>query len=229
MLGSRASVVIDGVYPELDCGRYPVKREVGDRLEVRADIIKEGHDILAAVLKYREKGTRKWSETSMTLLNPGLDLWIGSFALPKNTRYEYTIEAWFDEFETWRSGTGKKVDDGQAVELELSEGRQLVEDAYSRSKDKRLGQTLSGFDAAGYEGKLAILCSEEVRELMRRHPDRSESTTYKKLEVTVDRERARYGAWYEMFPRSQGTEPGRSATFREAEERLPEIAEMGFD
>ncbi len=229
MLGARESVVIEGVSPELDCGRYPVKREVGDRLEVRADIIKEGHDILAAALKFREKGTRKWSEAPMTLINPGLDLWGGSFDLPKNTRYEYTIEAWFDEFETWRSETGKKVDDGQVVELDLIEGRQLVEVAYSRSKDKRLGQTLAGFDAAGYEGKLAILRSEEVRELMRNHPDRSESTTYKKLEVTVDRERARYGAWYEMFPRSQGTEPGRSATFREAEERLPEIAEMGFD
>ena len=229
MLGSRASVLISGVSPELDCGRYPVKREVGDRLEVRADIIKEGHDVLAAALKYREKGSRKWSETSMTSINPGLDLWAGSFDLPKNTRYEYTIEAWFDEFETWRSEVGKKVDDGQVVELELIEGRKIVEDAYSRSKDKRLAQTLSGFDAAGYEGKLAILRSEEVRELMSRHSDRSNSTTYKKLEVTVDRERARYGAWYEMFPRSQGTEPGRSATFREAEDRLPEIAGMGFD
>ena len=229
MLGARESVVIEGVSPELDCGRYPVKREVGDRLEVRADIIKEGHDILAAALKFREKGTRKWSEAPMTPTNPGLDLWGGSFDLPKNTRYEYTIEAWFDEFETWRSETGKKVDDGQVVELELIEGRQLVEDACSRSKDKRLGQTLAGFDAAGYEGRVALMRSGEVSELMRNHPDRSVSTTYKKLEVTVDRERARYGAWYEMFPRSQGTEPGRSATFREAEDRLPEIAEMGFD
>ena len=229
MLGARESVVIEGVSPELDCGRYPVKREVGDRLEVRADIIKEGHDILAAVLKFREKGTRKWFEAPMTLINPGLDLWGGSFDLPKNTRYEYTIEAWFDEFETWRSETGKKVDDGQVVELDLIEGRQLVQDAYSRSKDKRLGQTLAGFDAAGYEGRVALMRSGEVSELMRNHPDRSASTTYKKLEVTVDRERARYGAWYEMFPRSQGTEPSRGATFREAEDRLPEIAEMGFD
>jgi len=224
------SVVIEGVYPELDCGRYPVKREVGERFEVRADIFKDGHDVLAAVVRHRKKGARRWSETPMTQINPGLDLWSGSFDLPENTSYEYTIEAWFDEFETWRRDVGKKVDDGQVVELELVEGRQIVADAQRRSKDKRLKQTLAGFDASGYEGQLALLRSPEIRELMRTHPDRSMSTSYgKTLEVEVDRERARYGAWYEMSPRSQGTVPGRSATFREAEDRLPEIADLGFD
>ncbi|HEX5914779.1 MAG TPA: alpha-amylase family glycosyl hydrolase, partial [Rubrobacter sp.] len=95
---------------------------------------------------------------------------------------------------------------------------------------KRLAETLSGFDATGYEGRVALLRSEEVRELMREHPDRSTSTVYGvTLEVVVDRERARFGAWYEMFPRSQGTVPDRSATFSEAERRLPEIARLGFD
>jgi starch synthase (maltosyl-transferring) len=158
------------------------------------------------------------------------DRWTGGFDLGKNTRYEYTIEAWMDEFETWRAEVGKKVGAAQNVELELIEGRRIVEDAYSRSQDKRLAQTLAGFDAAGYEGRLALLRSDEVRDLMREHPDRSTSTVYgKTLEIVVDRERARYGAWYEMFPRSQGTEPGRSATFEEAGRRLPEIAGMGFD
>jgi starch synthase (maltosyl-transferring) len=225
-----SSVVIEGVRPEIDCGRYPVKREVGDRFEVRADIFKEGHDVLSAVVRHREKGDAGWTETPMAQINPGLDLWSASFDLPKNTQYEYTIEAWYDEFESWRRDLGKKVDDGQFVELELIEGRGIVEKAYSRSKDKRLQQTLAGFDAAGYEGRLALLRSAEVRDLMRVHPDRSRSTVYPKtLTVTVERVRARYGAWYEMFPRSQGTVPGRSATFREAEARLPEIAGMGFD
>ncbi|HET7271049.1 MAG TPA: alpha-1,4-glucan--maltose-1-phosphate maltosyltransferase, partial [Rubrobacter sp.] len=221
-------VIIENVYPELDCGRYPVKREVSDFFEVWADLFKEGHDILAAVLKYREKGASGWNETPMRLHEN--DRWRGGFTLTKNTRYQYTIEAWMDEFETWRSEIGKKVDAGQHVEIELIEGGSLVEDAFDRSHDKRLKQTLAGLDAAGYEGKLALLRSEEVRELMREHPDRSTSTVYgKTLEIVVDRERARYGAWYEMFPRSQGTVPGRSATFREAERRLPEIAGLGFD
>ena len=228
MRGTFEPVIIENVYPELDCGRYSVKREVGDRFEVWADIFKEGHDFLAAVLRYREKGAGGWSEAPMRLYEN--DRWTGGFDLRKNTRYEYTIEAWMDEFETWWVEVGKKVGAGQNVELELIEGRRIVEGAYSRSQDKRLGQTLAGFDAAGYESRLALLRSDEVRDLIREHPDRSTSTVYRKtLEIVVDRERARYGAWYEMFPRSQGTEAGRSATFEEAEQRLPEIAGMGFD
>jgi starch synthase (maltosyl-transferring) len=221
-------VIIENVYPELDCGRYPVKREVGDRFEVWADVFKEGHDVLAVVLRYREQSAGGWYERPMRLYEN--DRWTGGFDLGKNTRYEYTIEAWMDEFETWRAEVGKKVGAAQNVELELIEGRRIVEDAYSRSQDKRLAQTLAGFDAAGYEGRLALLRSDEVRDLMREHPDRSTSTVYgKTLEIVVDRERARYGAWYEMFPRSQGTEPGRSATFEEAGRRLQDIAGMGFD
>src|SRR5690606_17468124 len=115
------------VHPEIDDGRYPVKREVGDFLEVTADIFKEGHDILAAVLKYREKGTAQWSEVPMILLDN--DRWRGSVPLEKNTRYYYTIEAWLDRFETWRHGLEKKLDAGQDVEVELIEGRLLVEAA----------------------------------------------------------------------------------------------------
>jgi starch synthase (maltosyl-transferring) len=221
-------VIIENVYPELDCGRYPVKRVVGDSFEVWADLFKEGHDVLAAVLKYREKGVSGWSETPMRFHEN--DRWRGSFTLTKSTRYEYTIEAWTDDFETWRAEIGKKVDAGQNVELELIEGRSIVEGAFSRSQDKRLKEMLSSMDAAGYEGKFALLRSNELRGLMREHPDRSTSTVYgKTLEIVADRERARYGAWYEMFPRSQGTEPGRSATFGEAERRLPEIGGLGFD
>jgi starch synthase (maltosyl-transferring) len=221
-------VIIENVYPELDCGRYPVKREVGDSFEVWADLFKEGHDVLAAVLKYREKGASGWSETPMRFHEN--DRWRGGFTLTKNTRYEYTIEAWTDDFETWRAEISKKVDAGQNVALELIEGCSIVEGAYSRSQDKRLKEMLSSIDAAGYEGRFALLRSNELRGLMREHPDRSMSTVYgKTLEIVADRERARYGAWYEMFPRSQGTEPDRSATFGEAERRLPEIGGLGFD
>jgi starch synthase (maltosyl-transferring) len=221
-------VIIENVYPELDCGRYPVKREVGDSFEVWADLFKEGHDVLAAALKYREKGASGWSETPMRFHEN--DRWRGGFTLTKNTRYEYTIEAWMDDFETWRAEIGKKVDAGQNVELELIEGCSIVEGAYSRSQDKRLKEMLSSIDPAGYEGRFALLRSNELRGLMREHPDRSMSTVYgKTLEIVADRERARYGAWYEMFPRSQGTEPDRSATFGEAERRLPEIGGLGFD
>ncbi|MEJ7819508.1 MAG: maltotransferase domain-containing protein, partial [Rubrobacteraceae bacterium] len=138
--------------------------------------------------------------------------------------------AWGDLFETWRRDVGKKTEAGQRVDLELIEGRALVAETAKRSKNKRLKSALKTFDTADYDGQLEVLRSDAVREAMAANPDRSRSATYDKtLEVFVDRVRARYGAWYEMFPRSQGTVPGRSATFREAEARLPEIADMGFD
>ena len=117
-------VIIENVYPELDCGRYPVKREVGDRFEVWADVFKEGHDVIAAVLRYGEKDAGGWSEAPMRLYEN--DRWTGGFDLRKNTRYEYTIEAWMDEFETWRAEVGKKVGAAQNVELELIEGRRIA-------------------------------------------------------------------------------------------------------
>ena len=221
-------VVIEDVYPEVDCGRYPVKREVGDRLVVWADVFKEGHDIIAAVLKYRAKGAEAWFEAPMRLHEN--DRWTGGFPLLENGRYEYTIEAWRDEFETWCRDLGKKVDAGQEVAVELAEGRGIVEGSAGRSGDGELEGALARFDASGYEGRIALLRSDEVRALMRRHPDRSVFAVYPKtLEVVADRERARYGAWYEMFPCSQGTVPGQSATFADCERRLPEIAGMGFD
>ncbi len=229
MIKKYESVIIEGVYPEIDCGRYPVKREVGDRFEVGADIFKDGHDVIAAVVKHREKGKRKWAETSMEVVNPGLDRWTASFDLPSNTRYEYTIEAWMDEYGSWLREVDKKVDAGQKVELELIEGRGLVEEAAERAAANELSELLKRLDKASYEERLSLLRSDETRELMYRHADRTASTVYKTLEVTVDRVTARYGAWYEMFHRSQGTEPGRGATFREAEGRLPEIASLGFD
>jgi starch synthase (maltosyl-transferring) len=225
---SLKTVVIEKVYPELDCGRYPVKREVGDRFEVYADIFKEGHDVISAALKYRRRGARDWQETPMRFVDN--DRWGGGFELTENAYYEYTIEAWPDHFESWREEVHKKLADGQNVELELLEGRGIVEAATGYGKDPALEETLRAFDAADYKGRLDLLLSGGTRELMARHPDRARSTHYDKtLEVFVDRVEARYAAWYEMFHRSQGTEPGKSATFKDCEARLPYVKELGFD
>ena len=227
-------VIIQNVWPEIDHGRYPVKREVGDVLEVWADIFREGHEKIAAVLKCRRKDEADWHEVPMTLENPGLDRWCGRVTLTENTRYLYTIEAWRDAFESWRDGAQKKRDAGQAIGLELLEGRLLVERtlAIAQGEDRgRLERLLEAFDRAETEDERAdLLLSPAVQGLMARWPDRSQATQYEPvLEVVVDRVAARFAAWYEMFPRSQGTEPGRSATFRDCERRLPEIRDMGFD
>jgi starch synthase (maltosyl-transferring) len=227
-------VIIESVKPEIDCGRHPVKREVGDALEVEATIFKEGHDRLAAVLLLRAEDEEGWREYPMRLVNPGLDRWVGAAPLERNTRYRYTIEAWPDAFESWREEIGKKRGAGQRVALELIEGRALLEGALSRAPEgdrRRLRAALEAFDAAeSEEARAHAMLGEELGAAMARNPDRAHASRYRReLGVVVDRVAARFAAWYEIFPRSQGAEPGRGATFKEAARRLPEIREMGFD
>jgi starch synthase (maltosyl-transferring) len=232
-LAQEHPVIIEQVRPEIDCGRHPIKREVGDLLEVKATIFKEGHDHIAAVLLLREAGEDAWHEYPMRLVNPGLDLWAAAAPLERNARYRYTIEAWPDAFETWRDELEKKRGAGLQVALELTEGRTIVAAALERAgaEDRlRLATALEAFEAADEETRAGLLLDEGVRGAMRRSPDRSRASRYRReLEVTVDRVAARFAAWYELFPRSQGTEPGRSATFRDVVRRLPEIQAMGFD
>jgi starch synthase (maltosyl-transferring) len=225
-------VIIERVWPEIDCGRWPVKREVGDVLIVEADILKEGHDVMAAVLKYREKGERAWHEVPMRFLEN--DRWRGEFPLSENTRYLYTVEAWPDAFESWRADLEKRLEAGQIVTLELIEGRDLVAQAVARAEGtnrRALEQSLARFDGLAEDNdRIDLLLSGSLHRLMAKLPDRSLSTIYgKELEVVVDRVLARLAAWYEMFPRSQGTVEGTGAIFTDCEKRLPEIREMGFD
>ncbi|MFZ1415004.1 MAG: alpha-1,4-glucan--maltose-1-phosphate maltosyltransferase [Defluviicoccus sp.] len=226
-------IVIQDVAPQLDCGRYPVKREVGDEIEVSATIFREGHDKLTAVALYREKSASAWRETPLELANAGLDRWRGAFTLDVNTTYVFTVEAWTDVYASWCSELEKKVADGQQVAVELQEGRALLAEAATRAtrEDKtRLNEILTRFDVATDPRRIEWALDTTTRALMARWPDRALAVRYdRELEVVVDRVAARYAAWYEMFHRSQGRMPGTSATFADCEERLPEIRAMGFD
>ena len=227
-----SGVIIERVQPELDGGRYPVKRVQGDILEVSADIFKEGHDKIAAVVKYRRKYDTDWLEAEMRLVDN--DRWAGSFLLPDNTRYCYTIEAFPDVFASWRDEVEKKTAAGQDIPLELIEGKLILAEALPRAdadEAEVLERAIAMVDAAESQAATVLyLLSPEVETVMRRVRSRRGGTTYEReLEVIVDRPAARFAAWYEMFPRSAGTEPGRGATLLEAAERLPAIAAMGFD
>lgn len=228
------SIIIEDVCPQVDCGKYPVKRVVGDTLEVSAKIYREGHDKLAAVLLSRREHLSEWKETPMTCINPGLTLWQGGIRLEQNIPYRYTIEAWTDLFETWFAETGKKLEAGQSIKVELLEGRALVADALLRAKgrDKTwMEGMLREFDANQDEiARVELLRSPLLRSIVARWPDRSQAVRYQpELEVIVDRIQARYAAWYEMFPRSQGTDPKKGSTFADCEARLPYVRSMGFD
>jgi starch synthase (maltosyl-transferring) len=226
-------VVVENVYPEIDSGRFPIKRAVGERVIVNADVHADGHDLLSAVLLYRRKGDSTWSEVTMEPV--GNDRYTASFSVDALGRYEYTIEGWIDRFGTWRSELSKKFGADQDVESELLEGAQLVGAAAEGGRTDAEGglknwAALLADTSLLAERRVAIALDAELHQAMAERADRSQATRYDRvLEVVVEPVRARYGAWYEMFPRSAGTDPSRSATFEEAAARLSYVAGMGFD
>jgi starch synthase (maltosyl-transferring) len=233
----RQRLVVERVTPEIDAGRFPIKRAVGEEVGVSADLFADGHDLIAGVLRYRHlsaAGAGEWREVPLRPIEN--DRWGASFRVEALGRAEYTIEAWVDHFSSWLKGLIAKAEAGQDVSSELLEGAELVERAASRPGHDG-GQNLRLLEIADklrsdlpQRARVSAAREPELKALMDARPDRSESTTYDRvLSVIVDPVRARYGAWYEMFPRSVTPDPTRSGTFREAESRLQEIASMGFD
>ncbi|MBU6409445.1 MAG: DUF3416 domain-containing protein [Verrucomicrobia bacterium] len=237
----RRRVVIENVAPEINGGRHAIKRVAGERVAVQADIFADGHDALTAVIMFRHERQREWLEAAMEHVEN--DRWRGEFTVSETGNYFYTIEAWVDHFGSWRADLEKKQGAGQDVSVDWLVGAERVEGAAGRArgadieklqkwagalraagKRERSGASAASAEAsapervAGEELKL-----EELAGLMGRHPDRQSATRYEKeLGVVVDRERARFGAWYEMFPRSFGGLKG-------CVEQLPRVAGMGFD
>jgi starch synthase (maltosyl-transferring) len=226
----RVRVVIEHVRPEVDHGRFPVKRAAGEEVVVEADAFADGHDVLVCRLRYRHESDGGWSETDMEAL--GNDRWRGRFIAGHPGRYRYTVTAWADSFLSWRASFSRRTDEADIV-VAARVGSVLVAKAANRATAedaallRRAGQTLARANDPA-ELRLTAL-SRETADLLSRYPDRRQAAAYdRELLVTVDRERARYSTWYEMFPRSAG-EPGRHGTFADCEKRLPYIAEMGFD
>jgi starch synthase (maltosyl-transferring) len=232
---SYRSVIIESVTPELDGGRYPVKREVGATFIVEADLFKEGHDIIAGRVAYRAPGSTLSLTVPLAFVDN--DRWRASFELDTPGVYTYTVEAYPDLYRSWASDTKKKADAGQDVSSDLLEGARLlarlaeIGSEGDRTTLLEASKTVGTLDTpASVAAALQLALDPVVVDLASSHVDPAIVTRYdRELQVKVDRVRARFGTWYEIFPRSQGTDPTRSATFREAEARIPAIAAMGFD
>jgi starch synthase (maltosyl-transferring) len=246
----RRRVVIESVLPCVDCGGFPVKRVVGERVTVEADVFTDGHDLIACVVRHRCPGEPDWRETEMRAL--GNDRWRARFKVDRLGRYEYTIAAWIDRFATWRQELARRQDPVD-VAAALEVGAVLLREAGQRADPlgnaDRAGRAapdaerLESFAAALagaqlLESRLELALSGELAALALRYPDRRFEAVHEPvLEVVVDRKRARFSAWYELFPRSLAHGAGLTAsedarahgTFKTAAARVPYVAGMGFD
>jgi len=229
-MDAKPRVAIEAVTPEIDGGRFPVKRTAGDVVVVECDAFADGHDLLAGVLRYRWDGDTRWSEAPLQALDN--DRWRGTFVAAQIGRYRYTVEVWIDHFATWARDLAKRVDAGQDVRVDLRIGAELVRAAGGRARGPDAAQLAAWADNldAGNGDAVRIALSAELAAAMRCYPMREGAARYApELPVIVDRARARFGAWYEMFPRSTSLERGRHGTFKDCEARLPYVAGMGFD
>jgi starch synthase (maltosyl-transferring) len=226
-------VVIENVAPAVNAGRFPAKRSLGDQLLVAADIYKDGHDVIGARVRFQRPGERSWDESSMRYeYDP--DRWHASVELDELGRWRFTVEAWPDPFSTWCIDLKKRLGARQDVASELLEGAAILRSAKisSRAERKRVAELAAVLEdhQRDVDGRVAVALDDELAGLMSGPLSKAWVTRYEReLEIIVDRERARFGAWYEMFPRSQTTDPDRHGTFADAARRLPEIADLGFD
>lgn len=229
----RRRVIVEGIQPEIDAGRFAIKRTVGDVVAVEADVFADGHDKVTARLLFRHEKQRSWREVRMTAL--GNDRFTGSFPVETLGRYRYTVEGWVDHFATWRDGLIKKVAAGQDVETDLQIGAQWITAASSRARGREAEQ-LQRWAARIVDERItqaersAQAADDALLQLVSHYPDLEHATLYDvELEVVVDPVRARFSAWYEAFPRSLGADAKTHGTFRDVENHLDYVAEMGFD
>lgn len=229
----RTRVIIEHLWPEIDSGRYPIKRIVGEQVVVEVDMFTDGHEAIAGCLQYRPESAATWKEVPLDALTN--DRWRASFPVTELGRYRYTVTAWVDQFSSWHRDFGKRLEAGQDVGMDLLLGATLLHKASKRAKGKE-AKTLEGWTQAlrapttPVPEKVRLVQHEAMARFMKQHVDRQWATTYEKeLAVVVDPPVARFSAWYEMFPRSSSPTKGVHGTFADCEAWLPYIAGMGFD
>ena len=229
------SIIIQKISPVLENGKYPIKRRVGDTLQINCEAFRHGHDFINLEIQYRISGSGKWLSTPMVCTNGGLDTFSGEFQTSEMATYEYFIQAYTDHSANWASDTKKRRTAGEDLSSELIAGEQLIDLCINRApktKAAQLKKTLTELQALiDIDMKADAMLSEEMLKTLAEFADKDGVDTGKSaiFKVMVDRIQAEYATWYEIFPRSAGYEEGKSGTFKDVESRLPYIYGMGFD
>ncbi|MGH7889610.1 MAG: maltotransferase domain-containing protein, partial [Thermodesulfobacteriota bacterium] len=232
MSQQRKRVIIENVNPEIDNGGFPVKRVIGEKVSVEADIFTDGHDSISATLLYKRECNEKWNEARMRSIEE--DRWRGEFIVDEMGVYSYTVEAWVNSFRSWQKALEKKHAAGQNVEIDLLVGAEIVGKASERAskdeKKKLMGYADTLRKRENIEETILVALGKALTELMANYPNKQLASKYgKDLKVIVDREKALFSTWYESFPRSCSQGSGEHGTLRDLEGIIPEIARMGFD
>lgn len=223
---SGSAFLIEDVYPSVDGGRFAVKRIAGEPVEVWADILRDGDAVIGAALIWRPEQERAWRSEPMIL--HGNDRWTGAFTPARPGRYVYAIEAWTDEFATWSHAVARKQRLGADLSLDAIEGAGLLTRAHGAGRDAA-AIIIRQCEDFLQTGEVAPLLANELCEAMAESQSRPDLTRSQTFPLIADRGKARFSAWYQMMPRSQGRIPGQHGTLRDCIARVPDIAAMGFD
>ncbi|MFN3530497.1 MAG: alpha-1,4-glucan--maltose-1-phosphate maltosyltransferase [Bacteroidia bacterium] len=230
-LPGKARAIIHKIGPSVDGGRFAVKRVVGDRLDLWADLLIDGHDKVNACVLYRKKGARKWEEAPMH--QEAGERWTGNISLVKPGFYEYAVEAWVDHAISWNYDTRRKIEGWQRVQVELQMGAAFLEAILPKATKKEQAEINKWInillDEKQYEKAISLVLDGSFVPVFLKYPARENPTQSTALPLWVDREKAVFSAWYELFPRSTSAKPGKHGTFKDTIRLLPRLQDLGMD
>lgn len=224
-------VIIENVTPQVDNGTFPIKRITGQKIKITADVLADGHDVLEAAVHFKHEKEKKWTEVRLNSVSN--DSFVGEFTVEKQGFYSYFVEAWVDYALNWQYGITKKIKDNQHVKSELLEGIEYIKpllDSVSASEKKYLNQIAAWFaDDNTYDQAIVAAVSSDLQALFKKYPTKFLANQTQEFKAYVDRQKALFSTWYEFFPRSASSIPGKHGTFKDCEALLPRVAKMGFD
>lgn len=224
-------IVIENVLPQIDSGAFSIKRIIGQKVTVTADVFSDGHDVIECQVKYKHEAAKKWQEVRMRPTEN--DAWTAEFKVEKQGIYTYFVEGWVDYALNWQHGTERKIQDNQKVKSELLEGAEYVKavqkfaDADEKAYLKKVATYFT--TEKDYDKAIEAAMSHELTAIFKKYPILFIENKSIDLQVYVDRKKALFSTWYEFFPRSASEVAGKHGTFKDCEKRLPRVAAMGFD
>lgn len=220
--------VIDDVQPQINKGRFPIKRVVGEAVRVTALIFGDSHDYIRAVVEYKTSEVKRWQSVEMEEL--GGDRWAATFRVQKQGFYDYRVVAWIDHLKTWHKGFKKKYADGQDMSIELTIGANFLSKVAEKLPLKRKEEVHEAIKRLDEEDAVQYVLGADFERILQENPMRQHKTVYEHdLKVKVGRKKERFSTWYELFPRSTSPDIDRTGTFKDVEALLPRIEELGFD